>query len=88
MTRYATSANVQPAIPGKEKPIEWDRLDAEKRNWITKATEVRLGKVFPAKLREKILFGSFFQLSERTRNQIYATDWRETLRKMERARSA
>lgn len=81
MTQYKTSA-VQPAIPGKDKPIHWDCLNAEQRNWITKATEVRLGKTYSAKVRDKILYGAFFQLSNRVRDQIYTTNWREVLRKM------
>lgn len=85
MARYTTSASVQPAIPNaREKPIGWDSLNASQRDWITKATEVRLGKVFPPRLRDKILYGSWFQLSETMRKHLYATNWRDVLRKMTR----
>lgn len=84
MARYILKyASVQPAIPNAhEKPIEWDLLNAAQRDWITKATEVRIGKAFPPRLRDKIVYGSFFQLSERSRNQLYATDWKAVLLKM------
>jgi hypothetical protein len=84
MTRYTTNSDAQPAIPqGTNKPIFWDALNAQERNWITKATEVRIGKAFSEKQRQKILYGMFFQLSLRIRNQIYATDWHAELRKMQ-----
>lgn len=85
MTRYTTNSPVQPSIPDGRPPVYWDHLDPEQKNVITKATEVRMGKVFPPRLRDKILCGEWFQLSDRVRNLLYASDWRKALKTLERA---